>query len=49
MYKPGAYVGMDGKTREQYIDGNVKNSLNDEGEATITNPGSRRAAEGQGR
>lgn len=37
MYKPGAYVGMDGKTREQYIDGNVKNSLNDEGEATITN------------
>ena len=22
MYKPGGYVGMDGKTREQYIDGN---------------------------
>lgn len=37
MYKPGGYVGMDGKTRQQYIDGNVKNSLNDEGEATITN------------
>lgn len=37
MYKPGGYVGMDGKTREQYIDGNVKNSLNDEGEATISN------------
>lgn len=37
MYKPGGYVGMDGKPRQQYIDGTVKNNLNNEGEATITN------------
>lgn len=37
MYTPGAYIDMEGKTRQQYIDGNVKSSLDDEGEATITN------------
>ncbi len=36
-YTPDPYVGMDDKTRQEYIDANVKSQLKDEGEATLTN------------
>lgn len=37
LYQQDAYVGMDGKTKDEYVAANVNRNLKDEGEATLMN------------